>query len=344
MNQGKQDEEKFEFKISKLFQANNNSWVSGMTWTALGILGLIPIIMGLSAAFIQINDSPNKEAYWLFCSGVAISFLIGCFLMGLYKKLDFLLKKQSKEIIKEWEKSFANILPTGKKPEDEIVKISNNIFEQRATLWKNAHSGNEENNLLRSLVYPASSLYSVTAFIIGKDQNNKPTDMLFMIPKNETNTNQIYEVLGQRMPVNSLPHCFVKSLVKKYVYEYNNDEIEFSSKFHEKEKEVDDFTKTVPLPYRIQEESNIQFGGNPFHLDHIYVLEVPIISLLGVGQANLTAIWINFEKVKKICANGLNPKVYGETSVDSRKNEYIKFESQKDLAVEIIDKYIQIKK
>lgn len=332
MNKEKRTEEKSETKLFKfLFE---------MKYLLFLMIPFPLVVIYLYSGAITIQKDDPK--HWLGIGFVIILYIFIILLFYMHSKLSLFLKNHSDIIINKWEKTFTNILSKEKKnSKDEIVEISKNIFEQRAELWKDVRNGIEENNLLRSLVYPASSLYSVTAFIIGKDQKDNPTDMLFMRPKNETNNNQIYEVLGQRMPVNSLPHCFVKSLVKKYVYDYQNDEIEFSNKFHEKEETVDDFTKTVPLPYRIQEESNIQFGGNPFHLDHIYVLEIPKRGLLGVLQADLVAIWIDFKTVKMICYNGVNPSVYGETSVDSRGKEYIKFESQRKLAGKIMDKYLE---
>jgi hypothetical protein len=336
MNKEKRTEEKFETKLFKfLFE---------MKYLLFLMIPFPLVVVYLYSGAITIQK--NDPKHWFGIGFIIILYVFIVLLFYMHNKLSLFLKNHSDTIINKWIEAFTNILSKEKKnSEDEIIKISDNIFKQRALLWEKAHSGDEENNLLRSLVYPASSLYSVTAFIIGKDQKDNPTHMLFMIPKNENNNNKIYEVLGQRMPVNSLPHCFVKSLVKKYVDDdYQNDEIEFSKKFHEKEETVDDFTKTVPLPYRIQEECNIQFGGNPFHLDHIYVLEIQIKGLLGLQQADLVAIWIDFEKVKQICKNVLNPKVYGETSVDSRGKEYIKFESQRKLAVDIIDKYLSPKK
>ena len=324
-----QIEQETESKIGKLFRTNykDRKFIKGAGFICILILTVSITGIPFLTSFKEMKSDP--EILFAYVFGI-ILLVFAVFLLCMYKLIKFLFEKQSGKI---------NNYGT------KIIEISNIIFKQRAALWKDVHSGNEENNLLKSLVYPASSLYSVTAFIIGKDQKDNPTHMLFMIPKNENNNNKIYEVLGQRMPVNSLPHCFVKSLVKKYVDDdYQNDEIKFSKKFHEKEETVDNFTKTVPLPYRIQEECNIQFGGNPFHLDHIYVLEIQIKGLLGLQQADLVAIWIDFEKVKQICKNVLNPKVYGETSVDSRGKEYIKFESQRKLAVDIIDKYLPPKK
>lgn len=228
---------------------------------------------------------------------------------------------------------------------DRVIQTSRLIYDSRKELWGKCIEGKEENNLLRSLVYPATSLYSVTVFVVGFYEG-KPTDMLFMRAKNKDGTKQEYDALGQRMPVNSIPHNFAVSLIKKHLYDYKDKEIVFSSHFHEADKQfvkenekIDNFTKLAPLPYRIQEESNPQSDGSPFFLDFIYVVEVTKFGPDGEVQSDLEAEWVPIENVKKYCKNGPSPKRYNGNP--EKGKFYFKFTSQMIYAERIADFYSQ---
>lgn len=230
----------------------------------------------------------------------------------------------------------------------KIIGFSDFIYNKRKELWKKYYDGEKvdikANNLLRSLVYPASSLYSVTSFVIGKDQvTGEAKAMLLMRSKDKTGREQEYDVLGRRMPMNSLPHNYVKSLICKYVHNYGEKDIKFSEIFHSidyhKNGQIDEFTTQVPCPFRIQEESNPQSDGSPFFLDFIYVLEVNKVGTNGVLQSDLKAEWVPLKDVIQICQNEASPQRYGKKPEDDKM--YMKFESQRIYADKIAKAYLK---
>lgn len=331
-----QIEQETESKIGKLFRTNykDRKFIKGAGFICILILTVSITGIPFLTSFKEMKSDP--EILFAYVFGI-ILLVFAVFLLCMYKLIKFLFEKQSGEIINKLEEAF------GKMDEDvsKIIRTSKFIFNKRKELWENSHDGIEVNNLLRSLVYPASSLYSVTAFVIGK-QGNKATDMLFMKSKDTTGREQEYDVLGQRMPINSVPHNYVKSLIKKYIHNYDESDIQFSHIFHKideefKEGQIDRFTKQVPSPYRIQEESNSQSDGSPFFLDYIYVLEVQKKGPNGVLQSDLKAEWVNLKEVKQICCNGASPTRYGGESREDKM--YIKFESQLRYADKIVDAY-----
>ncbi len=245
-------------------------------------------------------------------------------------------------VFRIWKRSLEN------KDINRNVGTSKLIYEQRKKIWESSYKGEKEvNNLLRSLVYPASSLYSVSVFVVGYE-DDEFTHMLFMRTEDKNGREQEFDILGERMPINSLPHNYAKMLVKNHLHDYKDKEIVFSTTFHKdyldfKEGIADEFTKQVPLPYRIQEESNSQSDGSPFFLDFIYVLEVEKLEEHnGAPQSDLKAEWINLEYVKKICMNGASPTRYNKESEKGKM--YIKFKSQVKYAESIAKAYKNKKK
>lgn len=357
MDDGKKavtNKKSFEKNWSRLF-----SYFTGFATILFGIFYLIDskntIFIGVSFVFLAI---------FLF-------ILFRRLFISMREKWESMLIKQKNKLREQFKSTLDEVLSKDKdqitmadissdvksliekegKIDKELAKIigfSDFIYNKREELWKKYYNGEKidikVNNLLRSLVYPASSLYSVTSFVIGKDQvTGEAKAMLLMRSKDKTGREQEYDVLGQRMPMNSLPHNYVKFLICKYVYNYREKDIEFSEIFHSVDYhnngQIDKFTTQVPCPFRIQEESNPQSDGSPFLLDYIYVLEVNKVGTNGVLQSDLKAEWVPLEDVIQICQNDASPQRYGKNPEDDKM--YMKFESQKIYADKIAKAYLK---
>lgn len=261
--------------------------------------------------------------------------------------------------IEELSKNISNLIAIDHKVDEDaqkLIDMSENIYNKRKDLWGKSEKGFKVNNLLRSLVYPASSIYSVTAFVIGKDpKTGKATDMLLMRAQKKDNgdpppTYQEYDVLGERMPLNAVPHKYAQWLICKYVENYSPEDIKFSELFHKddltnlvdlpnKKGKIDDFTYQVPRPFKVQEESNAQSDGSPFFLDFIYVLEVVKDGPNGFLQTDLLAEWVTLEDVLEICKNKECPLRYGKEL--QKGKYYLKFKSQVLYAEGIVGEYLK---
>lgn len=301
--------------------------------------------LSLILYFINRNDN-----LWLVLTAVFFILIIFLIIILGYKKINIMRNKQQNKSLEQIKTALKEVMSDNNEQYSRIIGFSDFIYKERNELWGEYSNGKrreiEGDHLLRSLVYPASSLYSVTAFVIGKDPTTgNATHMLLMYYTNDTaGRRQVYQALGQRMPMNSLPHNYAKLLVSKFVYNYDEQEIKFSEKFCPKGSSsnytLGKFEKQVPRPFIIQEETNTQADGSPFFLDFIYVIEVDKFGTVDdLQDGDLKARWLDLSYAKEICEDVDATLKYGEKPKVHKA--YIQYESQRIYAAEIANTYIK---